>query len=275
MSDTATENFEGLDVRVDGRVGRLTLDRPDRLNALGATTLRELTRAARWLDEQADLRVVVVSGNGRAFSAGADLRDPPLAGAAASSGLPWTERREIGRLGLVMAEAVERMRAVTVAKVHGHVVGGGVVLMGACDLRLAADGTRFSIPEVDLGIPLTWGAIPRLVRDVGPARTKDWVMTCRTFDADEALVAGLVNRVVAGDSLDRAADDLAETLADKPSVPIRQTKEQVNAASGALAAATTTYADGDLLLEAALDPEAQQAAAAYLERTFARNKSGG
>ena len=95
-----------------------------------------------------DVKVVIISGAGRAFSAGADL--------ASFGGPADTLPRAAADAGRRMAEAIEGMEAATIAAVHGHCVGGGVVLAGACDLRIAAESTRFSIPEVDLGIPLAW-----------------------------------------------------------------------------------------------------------------------
>ena len=94
------------------------------------------------------------------FSAGFDLRE---------FNNPNQDGRNGAALGKQMADAIENMKAVAVAAVHGHCVGGGVVLVAACDLRVAATNTIFSIPEVDLGIPLAWGGIPRLVREIGPA----------------------------------------------------------------------------------------------------------
>ena len=188
--------FDTIEVTCDGPLGRLTLARPDRLNAMGATMLRELAEAARWFDRQPEVRVVVVSGAGRAFSAGADLQDRPIAAAAPESGNAWAVRREVGQYGLRMADAIEQMRPITIAQVHGYAVGGGLVLMAACDLRVAAEDTVFSIPEIELGIPLAWGGIPRLVREIGPALTKELVITCRRFTAAEAKAAGLINRVV-------------------------------------------------------------------------------
>ena len=90
-----------------------------------------------------------------------------------------------------MADAIEQMRATTIVRLHGHIVGGGVVLASACDMRVAAEDARFSIPEIELGIPLAWGGIPRLVREIGPAMTKELVMTCRPFTSQEAKALGL------------------------------------------------------------------------------------
>src|SRR5690606_25480672 len=121
-------------------------------NALSRVLLQELVRTCRWLDDRTDLKVVVVRGEGRAFSAGFDLGD---------FATPSEEHsvRDTADLGWLAAEALAGVRQLTIAAVHGHCVGGGVVLTSACDLRLAAEGTRFSIPEVDLGIPLAWGGI--------------------------------------------------------------------------------------------------------------------
>lgn len=264
--------FQTIRVACEGPLGRLVLNRPERLNALGATALRELAQAARWFDERPEVRVVIVSGAGRAFSAGADLRDPPIAGAAPESGNPWQVRREVGQYGLRMAEAIEQMRAITIAQVHGFAVGGGLVLMTACDLRVAAEDAVFSIPEIELGIPLAWGGIPRLVREIGPALTKELVITCRRFTPAEAKAAGLVNRVVPADRLAAEAEALAGEVLDKPVVPVAITKEHVNAVARAMAAGLTAFADGDALLGVAADPESRAAGAAYLERLLARKK---
>ena len=195
--------LETVALALDGPLGRITLNRPERLNAVGAAMMRDLIAAAKFFDELLDVRVVVVSGAGRAFCAGADLQDSPLGGASPRSARPWAERRELGQLGLRMADALEGMRAVTIAAVHGYAIGGGLVLAAVCDLRVAADDAVFSIPEIELGIPLAWGGIPRLVREIGPALTKELVMTCRRFTPAEAKAAGFLNRVVPRSSSSR------------------------------------------------------------------------
>ena len=137
--------------------------------------------------------------------------------------------RDDGDSGWRMARAMDEMRAVTVAKVHGWCVGGGLVLAGVCDLRVAARSARFSIPEVELGIPLAWGGIPRLVREIGPALTKELVMTCREFGPDEAKAAGFLNRVVDDDRLDATVDELVATLVRMPKLALLATKAHTNA----------------------------------------------
>jgi len=263
-----TREFQTIKVEVDGALGRLTLNRPDRLNAIGATMLRELVEAARWFDSHHELRVVIVSGAGRAFSAGADLKDAPGQASAPGAGRSWLARREAGQAGLRAADALEQMHAVTIAQIHGYAVGGGVVLAAVCDLRIAADDAWFFIPEVDLGLPLGWGGIPRLVREIGPAMTKELVMTCRRFGAAEARSIGFVNRVVAPDRLASEVEELARELAAKPSVPVVLTKEHVNAITRAASAGITAYSDGDLLMGAMGEEESRAAARAYRERVI-------
>ena len=261
--------FETLIVEMDGPIGTLALNRPDKLNALSPAVLRELAAAARWFDEQPDVRVVIVRGEGRAFSAGADLGEPMSAAMTASTAASdWIARRARGQLGYHMAAAVENMRAVTIAQVHGYAIGGGIVLMAACDLRVVAEDTVLFIPEVDLGIPLAWGGIPRLVREIGPALTKELVMTCRRFTPAEAKGAGFVNRVVALEQLAAECAELARTVAEKPSVPILITKERVNSAAHEMASRGNTFADGDTLLGVLGDPAGAEAREQYVQRTL-------
>ncbi len=269
MADT--RDFQTIKVAVDGPLGRLTLNRPERLNAIGATMLRELAEAARWFDTHRDLRVVIVSGAGRAFSAGADLKDSPAAAATASSGSSLA-RREAGQLGLRAADALENMHAVTIAQVQGYAVGGGVVLTAVCDLRLAAEDASFFIPEIELGIPLAWGGIPRLVREIGPALTKELVMTCRRFSPAEAKAIGFLNRVVAADRLQSEVEELAQQLIAMPSVPVAITKEHVNSVVRAMGTGTTSFADGDVLMGSFGEEESRVAAAKYREKALGKKK---
>ena len=251
-------DFATLQVHADDRIGRIMLDRPDALNPLSTQCLRELVAAAAWFDDRPEVRAVVVHGAGRAFSAGADL----ASFGSSDEGAPLP--REAADAGRQMAEAIERMEAVTIAAVHGHCVGGGVVLAAACDLRIAAESTRFAIPEVDLGIPLAWGGIQRLVREIGPAATRELVLTCRPFTADEAHALGMLNTVSADDAYLNDAHELAVSLAAKSSLTLRATLKAVDAAAEELVSTGTAWSDADSLVNALHDPESRAAAAAYL-----------
>jgi enoyl-CoA hydratase/carnithine racemase len=119
------------------------------------------------------------------------------------------------------------MPQIAIAALCGHVVGGGIVLAAACDLRIAEEGTIFSIPEIDIGIPLAWGGIERLVREIGPARTKELVLTCRPFSAGEAHHAGFVTSIVGLGEAPGTAMELAETIASKSRFAVTTTKRHV------------------------------------------------
>ncbi len=249
--------FSTLEVNAEGAVGRLWLNRPDRLNALSVTVLEELAEAARWFDARDDVRVVIVGGRGRAFSAGADLDGFPE--------LDDAGVRAAADAGRIMADALESMRAVSVARIQGWAVGGGLVLAAACDMRVAADSARFSIPEIDLGIPLAWGGIPRLVREIGPALTRELVITCREFSAAEARDCGFLNRVVPEESLDEAVETLAAQVASKPALPVAATKAHVAAVTEQMVGTRHAWSDADGLIGGLLDPECSVAREAYIK----------
>lgn len=250
--------FSTIELTVGGEIAEIALNRPEKLNPLSTETLLELSAAAAALGAQQGVKVVIVCGRGRAFSAGADVS----AFAGADPDAPT--RRAAADAGRRMAEAIEGIDALTIARIHGHCVGGGLVLAAACDLRVAGEGTRFAIPEVDLGIPLAWGGIPRLVREIGPAMTRELVLTCRAFDAREARALGFLNRVVPDASLEREVDELAATLARKSAYTLLATKRAVAAAAEALVSTRGSWSDADTLLTAIADPQSRQAAASYL-----------
>jgi len=246
-----------LSVDGAGPVGHLVLDRPDRLNALSDDLMRELIAAADELSASA-VRAVVVSGSGRSFCAGYDTEGFGTTGIGEDPGAA----RESAALGARMADAIQGMRPVTVAAMHGFVIGGGVVLAAACDLRVADEDTTFAIPEVDLGIPLAWGGIGRLVAEIGPAMTRELVMTCRRFSAAEAQAMGLLNQVVPPGEHVAAATSLAEAIAAKPALPIEITKRHVNEV---LRGDRSRDDAADLVL-ALQDEESAEARRGYLRR---------
>lgn len=249
-----------LQLEFDGPVATLTLDRPERLNAFNRELLAELQDVCRRLDDDHTVRVVVVMGEGRAFSAGFDL-DEFVPRADEGAGLPTRVIVEQGRRAL---DALDRLRPLTIAAIHGHCVGAGIVLAAACDLRIASEDAVFSIPEVDLGIPLALGGIPRLVRELGPALTKELVLTCRPFAPEEARAVGFLNRVVPLGHLHGEAFGLAGALAAKPAMLLEQTKRHVDATAEELVSTAHGGTDATALAAALADPEARSIAAHYL-----------
>ena len=242
-------------VEVDGAVGRMTLARPAKLNALSRAVLEELAEGAAWFDEQPDVKVVVIAGEGTSFSAGFDLDDPTWA----ELGPP----EQSARVGRAMAEAIGDMHAITIASIHGHCIGGGVVLAAACDLRVASEDATFRIPEVDLGIPLFWTGVPRLARELGAALTKELVLTGRAFDAAEAHALRFVNRVVPDAQLAAATDALASQLASKSALVLTTTKQQIEASAPLVPDLLDGDADVAALAAAFADAESRAVARNY------------
>jgi enoyl-CoA hydratase/carnithine racemase len=257
---TAPPPFEAIKVSADGATGELLLNRPEKLNALSGQMLEELISAADWYSGQEEVKVVVVRGEGRAFSAGADLTTFGQSDADTSE----EGRLQAADLGRRMADALTDMRPVTIARIHGHCVGGGLVIAAACDLRIAAADTLFSIPEVDLGIPLAWGGIPRLVREIGPAATKELVLTCREFGAEEAKALGFLNRVTEPDRLAEEVDELAARLSAQPSYSLELTKRHVNEVAEESGSTANSIEDARALIGALEDPESLARMGSYL-----------
>ena len=228
--DTAPFDTIIATVSPDGHRGDLTLNRPDKLNPLSSHTLHEIELAARWFDEHHDLKVVVVGGAGRSFSAGADL-------SAFSTAAPMEDRQ----VGWRMGRAMDEMRAVTVARIQGWCVGGGLVVAAGCDLRIAADTARFSL-------------------------TKELVMTCRPFDAAEARAAGFLNRVVPEAALDTEVEALVQVLLAKPKLALLETKAHVNAVTESMVGTGRSWADADGLYAGLRDEEGRASAQAYVDR---------
>lgn len=218
-------------------------DRPAKRNALDEPTRGQLAGLVAELSERPDVRALVLRGEGPSFCAGADL------GARPDEGPPTEEaRRHATGAWQRLLDGVEALPQVTVAALHGHVIGGGALLAAACDLRLAAEDVVVSIPEVALGLPLTWGGVPRLVREVGLPVARDLVLTGRRLDAPEALRTGFVQRVVA--DLDAAVAEVVAGLLAQPAVPLAVAKASLAAITRNAAGMAGSWADADLLLAA-------------------------
>ena len=211
----------------------ITIERPGTLNSLEVSTLSALARAAADVSARRSLKVVLVRGRGRAFSSGLHLGllQP-------DSGVPVRDMVHVGHAAM---DAVESIPAVTVAVLKGAVVGGGVVLASACDLRIAADDTYFALPEIDVGVPVRWGGVPRLVREMGPALARELILTCRPFTAEEARAAGFLNQVVRAEELEERVRRLTETLCAKPGGALRAAKRTTTEAVEAMTPARSRF----------------------------------
>ena len=221
----------------------ITLNRPEQLNAINNDVHETLQAICHDLSTDHEARVVILTGAGRAFSAGADHKAasaPPAANAL--------QARIRSAIGNRTCDALDALPQVTIGAVNGLAVGGAVVFLSCMDMRLAAESAWFSIPEVELDIPLTWNALPRLMREIGPARTKELVMLCERFSSDDALRWGFVNHVHPDGALISEARRMAERLLGMDPLAIARTKAATAALAEAMVPPHATYSDPDLLM---------------------------
>lgn len=253
---------------VEDGVVRITLNRPDRLNAMNAELIDGLHDALDGVDRRPDVRVVILTGAGRGFCAGLDLKDPQLLGGAASEDGPGRVQRGMA-LQQRIASLVPRCRALRVpviAAVNGPASGGGLALVLAADVRLGSASSRYNVAFVRIGltgcdIGVSW-ALPRLV---GAARAQELMLTGRIIDAAEAERIGLVVRVVADDRLGAEALEVARAIRANSPFGVAMTKEAMWTALEIPQHAAIEMENRQQILTSFTDDQAE-AAAAFLGR---------
>ncbi len=223
--------YQCLLVEKSGDTITVTLNRPQRMNPLGPGLLVELKEVLAALRADTSCRFVIFTGAGKAFSCGADLSEDALNERTAMPGLQ--NERQWQAFAQDMMNAMEDLEQITIGAVNGVAVGGAVCLLLNCDFRIASEKASFIIPETALGMPLSWGATPRLVSLIGPSKTKELIMTCDAIDAAEAHRIGLVNKVVPPERLMESCWEMTAKIGAKGPLAVRICKKQVNAASNA------------------------------------------
>lgn len=223
-----------LRVEVRDRVAVFTLDRPERLNAVGTETVGLLRDALARVREDDDVRALVLTGAGRAFSAGADL------GEIESFTTPWQFRAFVGRLTETYALLAEFPKP-SVAAIHGFAFGGGLELALACDLRVAERGTRLGLPEMKLGVLPGAGGTQRLPRLLPPAIAKQMILTGEPLDAERAHALGLLNELTEPGGALKAAEALAARLAAGAPLALAAGKRLIDHGLGMDLAAAVAY----------------------------------
>lgn len=239
--------YETLSVERDAGLMTVRFNRPDKRNAINRHMHAELQDLCHTLTDDTDTRVVIFTGEGKAFSSGADTSE-------------WTESqsadvlevRHLSGVGSRTSTAIEYLGQVSIAAVHGFAVGGGLVLAACCDMRVAGDETWFSIPEVELGLPLGWNALPRLAREMGHARALELTITCERFDATTAAEYGLVTHLVPEKDVHKKARELADKILAQPALPVALTKATMRAIKKSHEMGEVAYSDTDMLLYARL-----------------------
>lgn len=249
--------FPSVALRVEGAVGYLALNRPETLNAFDLSMIEDIAAAADWFSAQEQVKVVIVHSTGRAFSSGFHLKQFSESSPAEAAGNVEAGRR--------MIEAVSSMRPMTVAAAHGHCVGGGLVLIAACDFRYAADNLSVYLPEARLGIPLAWGGVPRLVREIGPAATAELILVCDRVGPEKLKELRVLNGILPQEALFGHAEEIARRLCDLSPMVLETTKHQIAIASRALAPTDASVLEENVVFRAMSDEMSAKRRAAYLE----------
>jgi len=216
-------SFDTISIDVRERVGHVTLDRPHRMNTVNETLLNELSDAVDSLEENDDVRAILITGAGdQAFSAGADVQS--MAGSADP-----LDAVELSRNGQSTFGKLEQSDLPVVAGIDGYCLGGGMEMATCCDLRVASQRSEFGQPEHNLGLLPGWGGTQRLANVVGEGRAKEIIFTAERYDAETMETYGFVNRLVQNDDLEDEAFDLARDLAQGPPIAQKYTKRAMRA----------------------------------------------
>lgn len=222
--------YHSLLVEQQGHVAHIRINRPEKINAMDAAFWEEMVRAFDWVEQTDSVRVVVISGQGKHFSAGIDLALLATAAAGMVNDIGRNAeriRRNILRLQASF-NAIDNCRKPVIAAIHGYCIGGAIDLISACDMRYASADAQFSIKEIDMGMAADVGTLQRLPHLIGDGIMRELAYTGRLFDAAEAERMGLVNRVYADpESLLAGVMQLAEQIAGKSPLAIRGTKEMI------------------------------------------------
>jgi len=257
-----TRSFgDSVELTHEGTIATVTLDRGDGRNALSQKVMSSLIDAAIFLSSDTECNIVILTSNG-AFTAGADLKDSDRAALRDRTRL---EQRQALKLGPDMCAAWEALEQITIAAIERYCIGGGVALAVACDHRITAENAFFRLPEIPLGMNMSWQTNPRTVALIGPSRAKQFTILGEPCPARTALEWGLVDEVVgAGETLD-AAMKLAQRYASVPPIALRMTKQAINVAAMPLGHATS-FMDRDQFAYASTTSDQAEAIQAFLEK---------
>lgn len=260
--------WEHVSIERRGRIAIVRFSRGNKANALSRRLMQELREAAIELDADPDLSAVVLTGTPKVFSMGYDLED-----ARAILEASLAERRLAQRLGPDLSRAWEELEPMVIVAIEGWCVGGGVALAVAGDLRVAGRTGRFYVPEIERGMNMSWGSLPRIVNLIGPAKAKRLVVLAEKLDAERALDWGLIDEVAPEGEVLGAALAMAERVAALPPVQVRMCKLGINAAAKALNQATAAL-DRDQYLLAQTSADHREGVLSFLEKRPPRYTGG-
>lgn len=212
--------FKKLLFEKRGNIGIIYINRPEAMNSLNSSLLDELDLLFDEIQKDEDIYVIILTGKGKAFVAGADI--------AEMKDKNPINAKSFANKGLSLFRKIELMDKPVIAAVNGFALGGGCELAMCSDIRIASEKAKFGQPEVGLGITPGFGGTQRLPRLVGEAKAKELIFTCDIIKADEAYRIGLVNKVVTEDKLLESAIEMAEKISSKGQIAVRYSKAAIN-----------------------------------------------
>lgn len=246
-----------VEIEKKSYVGILSLNRPDALNALSQQVLLDLKEGMSRLNNDEDVYVIIITGKGRAFAAGADI--------SKMTTMNVYDGKKFSEMGSRICLRIENSEKPVIAAVNGYALGGGMEIALACDIRIAAENAKFGLPEVSLGIIPGFGGTQRTPRTAGVAQAMELILTADTIDAKKAKELGMVNRIVPSDRLMDEALQLAQKIARMPQIAVRAAKQSVRRGLQADIATAITYES--LAFSTCFDTEDQKdAMSAFLEK---------
>jgi len=213
-------SYLNIIVEKKSSIGIIKINRPNFLNALNKDTIFELTNAVEELEKDKNIKVVILTGEGKAFIAGADIKQ--------MKDMDSSEAKKFAEAGHNLLMNIENSRLPFIAAVNGYALGGGCEVMMACDICIAASSAKIGQPEINLGVHPGFGGTQRLPRLVGRMKAKEILLTGDNIDANEAHLIGLVNRVAPDDQIMQEAEKIANKIANKTTVQTDLIKKLVN-----------------------------------------------
>lgn len=255
-------SYKYVTVEKSNRIATVRFDRGTDMNPMSVALMKELLDVAKSFEGDTETNAVILTGNGKNFTAGFDLKDAALKERMEAS---MMEKREMLRVGPKMCKAWEDIEPMTIAAIDGYCIGGGVALVVALDMRVSTKDAKFYVPEIKNGMNMSWQSVPRMVNLIGPARTKQLSIIADIISASEAAKWGLVEELTDDASAFNLAMSFAKKIAERPPLPVRMIKQGANVAANALNHATS-YMDIDQYALATLSEDYAEGIKAFIEK---------
>ena len=250
--------YINLSIEKEERIAVVTIDRPKALNALNTETLKELENCLKVLRDDSGVRVILITGRGKSFVAGADVKE--------MQEMTSKEALAFSRLGHRVLDLIQEMGKPVIAVVNGFALGGGLELAMACDLIVASEKAKMGLPEVNLGVFPGFGGTQRLPRLVGMLKAREMIFTGEAIDARTAQEIGLVNLIIPDDELLLKAKELAKRIAEKSSNALALAKKAINQGREEMGLSSGLALERALFARSFTHPDQKEGMSAFMEK---------